>query len=74
MESIVRVLSKEDATHEGYYLVQSTAKRYLCIEIDLEKELDSNRFNPSKDNMPYDTNTERYDSQFATISQLIQNS
>ena len=72
VESIVRVLSKEDATHEGYYLVQSTAKRYLCIEINLEKELDSNRFNPSKDNIPYDTNTERYDSQFATISQLVQ--
>ena len=27
VESIVRVLSKEDATHEGYYLVQSTAKK-----------------------------------------------
>ena len=72
VESIVRVLSKENATQEGYYLVQSTAKRYLCIEIDLEKELDCNRFNPSKDNIPYDTNTERYDSQFATISQLVQ--
>ena len=73
VESIVRVLSKENATQEGYYLVQSTAKRYLCIEINHEKELDSDRFNPSKDNIPYDTNTERYDSQFATISQLIQN-
>ena len=55
-------------------LCSQQQKRYLCIEIDLEKELDNNRFNPSKDNIPYDTNTERYDSQFATISQLIQNS
>lgn len=38
VESIVRVLSKEDATHEGYYLVQSTAKRYLCIEIEVGQQ------------------------------------
>ena len=72
VESIVRVLSKDDAEKEGYYFVQSTAKRYLCIEINLEKELDSSSFDPSKDNIPYDASTERYDSQFATLSQLVQ--
>lgn len=72
VESIVRVLSKDDAEKEGYYFVQSTAKRYLCIEVNLEKELDSSSFDPSKDNIPYDASTERYDSQFATLSQLVQ--
>ena len=72
VESIVRVLSKDDAEKEGYYFVQSTAKRYLCIEVNLEKELDSSSFDPSKDNIPYDASTERYDSQFATLSQLAQ--
>lgn len=72
VESIVRVMAKEEASKEGYYLVQSTAKRYLCIEINLEKELDSSSFDPSKDNIPYDVSTERYDPQFATLSQLIQ--
>jgi len=72
VESIVRVLSKDDAEKEGYYFVQSTAKRYLCIEINLKKELDSSSFDPSKDNIPYDVSTERYDSQFATLSQLVQ--
>lgn len=72
VESIVRVLSKDDAEKEGYYFVQSTAKRYLCVEINLKKELDSSSFDPSKDNIPYDVSTERYDSQFATLSQLVQ--
>lgn len=72
VESIVRVLSKDDAEKEGYYFVQSTAKRYLCIQINLKKELDSSSFDPSKDNIPYDVSTERYDSQFATLSQLVQ--
>ena len=72
VESIVRVLSKDDAEKEGYYFVQSTAKRYLCIQINLKKELDSSSFDPSKDNIPYDVSTERYDSQFATLSQLAQ--
>lgn len=72
VESIVRVLSKDDAEKEGYYFVQSTAKRYLCIEINLKKELDSSSFDPSKDNIPYDVSTERYDSQFATLSKLVQ--
>lgn len=72
VESIVRVLSKDDAEKEGYYFVQSTAKRYLCIQINLKKELDSSSFDPSKDNIPYDVSTERYDPQFATLSQLIQ--
>lgn len=72
VESIVRVLSKDDAEKEGYYFIQSTAKRYLCIEINLNMELDSSSFAPSKDNIPYDVSTERYDSQFATLSQLIQ--
>ena len=72
VESIVRVLSKDNAEKEGYYFVQSTAKRYLCIQINLKKELDSSSFDPSNDNIPYDVSTERYDSQFATLSQLVQ--
>jgi len=70
VDSIVRVLSKDDALNEGYYLVQSTVNRYLCVEIDLAKELSSNKLNPSRENIPYDLSTERYDSQYVTLSEL----
>ena len=70
--SIVRILSKDDARANGYYLVQSTAKRYICVEIDLSKELDSSELNPSLENVPYDAKTERYDSQYSTIDILKQ--
>lgn len=72
LESLVRILSKDDAQANGYYLVQSTAKRYVCIEIDLSKEIDSSGLNPSIDNVPYDTKTERYDSQYSTLDILEQ--
>ena len=71
VQSIVRILSKEDATHDGYYLVQSTAKRYICVEIDLKKEIDSTPLNPSLENVPYDAKTERYDSQYSSIQTLL---
>lgn len=71
VESLVRIMSKEEASKEGYYLVQSTAKRYLCVEINLDKELDSRRFDPSMENIPYDTSSERYDSQFASLYDLV---
>ena len=70
VQSIVRVLSKDDAVNEGYYLVQSTAKRYICAEVDMSNELDSSPLNPSIENLPYDTNAERYDSQYSTLGKL----
>ena len=71
---IVRILSKEDAIIEGFYLVQSTVKRYVCVEIDLTKEMDSVDLNPSVDNIPYDTKIERYDSQYSSLEILRENS
>lgn len=73
VQGIVRILPKDDAEAEGYYLVQSTAKRYICVEIDLTKELESQNLNPSKDNVPYDAKTERYDSQYSTLEILGRN-
>ena len=73
LKSLVRILSKEDAQANGYYLVQSTAKRYICVEIDLGRELDNNGLNPSIENVPYDAKTERYDSQYVTIQTLTHN-
>lgn len=72
VKSIIRLLSKDDAIKEGYYLIQSTAKRFLCLEIDLTKELDSILLNPTREYVPYDATTERYDPQFVTLSQLVQ--
>lgn len=69
-QGIVRVFSKDEAEKEEYYLVQSTAKRYICVRIDITKELDSTKLNPSKDNIPYNDMTERYDSQYATFETL----
>lgn len=73
VQGIVRILPKDDAEAEGYYLVQSTANRYICVEIDLTKELESQNLNPSKDNVPYDAKTERYDSQYSTLEILGRN-
>ena len=73
VQGIVRILPKDDAAAEGYYLVQSTAKRYICVEIDLTKELESQNLNPSIDNVPYDAKTERYDSQYSTLEILGRN-
>ena len=72
VESLVRIMPKEMALQEGYYLVQSTAKRYVCVEIDINRELDSSQMDPSIENVPYDTHTERYDSQYSTIGILKQ--
>lgn len=69
VESLVRIMSKEKALQEGYYLVQSTAKRYICAEIDLKKEMSSVDLNPSKSNVPYEQ-SERYDSQYSTLDAL----
>ena len=74
VHGIVRILSKEDAIIEGFYLVQSTVKRYVCVEIDLTKEMDSADLNPSVDNIPYDTKIERYDSQYSSLEILMENS
>jgi hypothetical protein len=73
VQGIVRILPKDDAAAEGYYLVQSTAKRYICVEIDLTKELESQKLNPSIDIVPYDAKTERYDSQYSTLEILGKN-
>ena len=70
VESLVRIMPKEMALQEGYYLVQSTAKRYICVEIDKNKELDSRYLDPSLENVPYDAKTERYDSQYSTLDNL----
>jgi len=70
VSGIVRILSKEAAGKEGYYLIQTTANRYMCVDIDLKKELDSSLLNPSKQNIPYMNNTERYDPQYSTLDML----
>lgn len=70
VQSIIRVLLKEDAKKDGYYLVQTTANRYICIEINLDQELDSSHLNPSKRNITYDSKTERYDSLYTTMETL----
>lgn len=72
LEELVGILSKEEVLSEGFYPVQSTAKRYICIVFDLNKELDSISLDPSKENIPYESNSERYDSQFVEFSSLIQ--
>ena len=68
-KSIVRILNKDDASTNGYYLVQSTAKRYLCLEVDMQKELDSTSINPSKEKVDYE-DKERYDSQYVEINDI----
>lgn len=70
VKSIIRVLSKDDSEANGFYLVQTTASRYICVEIDLEKELDSSQLDPSKKNIPYGDKTERYDAQFVSLEAL----
>ena len=70
VKSIIRVLSKDDSEANGFYLVQTTASRYICVEIDLEKELDSSQLDPSKNNIPYGNKTERYNAQYARMDEL----
>lgn len=70
VQGIIRVLTKEMAEQEEYYLIQRTAKRYICFSIDINKELSSIHLDPSKDNIPYDTSTERYDSQYTLMDIL----
>ena len=72
VEGNISIFSKEEAQKMDFYLVQSTAKRYICVEVNLEKELDSSSLDPSKENIPYESNSERYDSQYVTFSSLIQ--
>ena len=72
VEGNISIFSKEEAQKMDFYLVQSTAKRYICVEVNLEKELDSSSLDPSKENIPYESNAERYDSQYVEFSSLIQ--
>ena len=72
VEGNINIFSKDEAQNMDFYLVQSTAKRYICVEVDLENELDSSSLNPSKENIPYESNAERYDSQYVEFSSLIQ--
>lgn len=72
VEGNISIFRKEEAQKMDFYLVQSTAKRYICVEVNLEKELDSSSLDPSKENIPYESNSERYDSQYVTFSSLIQ--
>lgn len=72
VEGNISVFSKEEAQKKDFYLVQSTAKRYICVEVNLENEIDSSSLDPSKENIPYESNSERYDSQYVKFSSLIQ--
>lgn len=72
VEGNISIFSKEEAQKMDFYLVQSTAKRYVCVDVNLENELDSSSLDPSKENIPYESNSERYDSQYVTFSSLIQ--
>lgn len=72
IEWLAGILSKEDILKGGFYPIQGTAKRYICVEIDLTKELDSSSLDPSKDNIEYESNSERYDPQYVDFSTLIQ--
>lgn len=72
VEGNINIFCKDEAQNMDFYLVQSTAKRYICVEVDLENELDSSSLNPSKENIPYESNAERYDSQYVEFSSLIQ--
>lgn len=72
VEGNINIFSKDEAQNMDFYLIQSTAKRYICVEVDLENELDSSSLNPSKENIPYESNAERYDSQYVEFSSLIQ--
>ena len=66
------IYQKDKALQEGYYLIQKTASRYICLTIDIEEEIDSASLNPSKSNVPYDASTERYDAQYSELSSLIE--
>ena len=70
VKELVRILSTDNAQAEGYYVVQKTANRHICVEVDMEKELDSTECDPSKDNIPYVLGEDRYDSQFTTMKHL----
>ena len=69
-----RILYKDDAISQGYYLVQQKdIELYVCADIALDRELNSSQLNPSADNIPYGGQTERYDSQFSTLENLRYN-
>ncbi len=70
IRGVVKVLQKDIAINGGYYLTQSTTNRYLCVEINTTDELDSSALDPSKNNLPYNSNSERYDAQYADFSTL----
>ena len=70
IRGVVKVLQKDIAINGGYYLTQSTTNRYLCVEINTTDELDSTALDPSKNNLPYNSNSERYDAQYADFSTL----
>lgn len=70
IRGVVKVLQKDIAINGGYYLTQSTTNRYLCVEINTTDELDSSALDPSKNNLPYNSNSERYDAQYVEFSAL----
>jgi len=66
-----KVLAKDSAEKEGYYLVNAKVNRYLCLKIDPTNELDSTSLDPSKSNFKYDNKAERYDAQYAELNALL---
>ena len=70
INGIVRIMSNEEAKINGYYQVQKDVKRFICIEIEINNELQSSNLNPSVDNIPFNGSLERYDSQYTTIDVL----
>lgn len=70
----IRILYKDDAISQGYYPVQQKdIELYICVDIALDRELNSSQLDPSIDNLPYEGQTERYDSQFSTFEILRDN-
>ena len=69
-----RILYKDDAISQGYYPVQQKdIELYVCVDISLDRELNSSLLNPSAENVPYGGKAERYDSQFSTLEILRNN-
>lgn len=69
-----RILYKDDAISQGYYPIQQKdIELYVCVDIALDRELNSSQLNPSAENVPYGGKAERYDSQFSTLETLKNN-
>ena len=67
----VQILSYTDVIQQGYYPVNKDYRRYLCVIINLNNEIDSTAIDTSYQNIPYDNASERYDAQYAEMEELL---